>query len=246
MENWQKIITLNKVDSTNNYFSSLLKKSEYPEGTIISALFQSSGKGQGTNTWESAKGKNILFSIVLYPVFLPIDKNFLLSKAVSLGIANYALAKTNHIKIKWPNDIYYQDKKLAGILIENTIKGSNITQSIVGIGLNLNQTEFISNAPNPISLNQITHKTYSVDQELTKLRDNIRFFYDKLKVGKYEEINKSYIKCLYLYNKLHNYSSKNETFIAKITGVNEFGHLQVLTENQEKKEFDFKEIEFLI
>jgi BirA family biotin operon repressor/biotin-[acetyl-CoA-carboxylase] ligase len=246
MESWQKIIKLSLVNSTNNYFSDLLRKTKYPEGSIISALFQSSGKGLENTTWESEKGKNLLFSLVLYPDFLPVDKNFLLSKVVSLGIVNYMLAKTDYIKIKWPNDIYYQNKKLAGILIENIIKGSDINQSIIGIGLNLNQTTFLSDVPNPVSLNQITKKTYSIDQEIVKLRSNIQFFYDKLKAGKFEEINKEYIKCLYRYNEFHNYSSNNKIFKAKITGINEFGHLQVLTEDQEKKEFDFKEIEFVI
>ena len=246
MDSWQTIVKLNTIDSTNNYFSNRLKESKFPEGTIISTLFQSSGKGIGSNKWESEKGKNILCSLVLYPDFLPVDKNFLLSKVISLGIVNYVQAKSNFIKIKWPNDIYYQNKKLAGILIENIIKGSNITQSIIGFGFNLNQKTFISDAPNPVSLNQITNKTYSIDQEIVKLRNNIRFFYDKLKAGKFEEINKEYIKCLYRYNEFHSYISNNEKINAKITGVNEFGHLQIITKTQGKKEFDFKEIEFVI
>lgn len=246
METWQKIIKINSVDSTNSYFSNLLKKSKYGEGSILSTLFQSKGKGLGQNSWESEKGKNLIFSLVLYPEFLPIDKNFLLSKAVSLGIVNYLQAKTKDIKIKWPNDIYYQNRKLAGILIENSIKGSNICQSIIGIGLNLNQTDFMSKAPNPMSLTQITNKTYSPDQEIVKLRNNIRFFYDKLKAGKFEEINKEYLKCLFRFNEVFSFNSKGQSFNAKITGVNEYGHLQVLTENQEKKEFEFKEIEFVI
>ncbi|MFC2096308.1 biotin--[acetyl-CoA-carboxylase] ligase [Bacteroidota bacterium] len=246
MEGWQKIIKLNSVDSTNDHFANLIKESTFAEGSILSSLHQEAGKGHGSNTWESEKGKNVLLSMVLYPNFLPIDKNFLISKIVSLGIANYLLAKTNFVKIKWPNDIYYQNNKLAGILIENTIKGSNINQSIVGIGLNLNQIAFVSEAPNPLSLQQITGRTYSIDQEIIKLRNNIRFFYDKLRAGKYDEINKDYLKCLYRFNELHTFSSSNKNFKAKITGISEYGHLQVTTESQEPKEFDFKEIEFII
>jgi len=246
MEGWQKIIKINSLDSTNNYFANLLKESKFTEGSIISSLYQETGKGHGTNIWESEKGKNILLSMVLYPDFLPIEKNFLISKVVSLGIANYVLAKTNFVKIKWPNDIYYQDKKLAGILIENAIKGSSINQSIIGIGLNLNQIRFLSDAPNPLSLQQITGKTYSVDQEIIKLRNNIRFFYDKLKAGKYAEINKEYLKCLYRFKELHTFKSNKETFKATITGVNNFGHLQLTTEDKKQKEFEFKEIEFVI
>lgn len=246
MESWQKIIKISSVDSTNIYFSNLLKESEYAEGSIVSALFQSTGKGLGQNTWESEKGKNLIFSLVLYPDFLSLEMNFLLSKTISLGLVNYLNTKTNHIKIKWPNDIYYQNKKIAGILIENSIKGSIIKQSIIGIGLNLNQISFISNAPNPISLSQITGKNYSIDQEVVKLRQNIRFFYDKLKAGKFGEINKEYLKCLYRFNETHSFKSGNKTFNGSIKGINEFGHLQVLTEKQILKEFDFKEIEFVI
>jgi BirA family biotin operon repressor/biotin-[acetyl-CoA-carboxylase] ligase len=184
--------------------------------------------------------------MVLYPHFLPIDKNFLLSKAVSLGIANYVLAKSNYIKIKWPNDIYVKDKKIAGILIENTIQGEKLGKSIVGIGLNINQTSFTSDAPNPVSLKQITNKTYSVDQEIIRLRNNIRFFYEKLKAGKFDEINSEYLKYLYRYNEIHTFKKDDELFTAKITGISDFGYLQLLTEQSKKLAFDFKEVEFVI
>ncbi len=246
MDSWQKIIMLNNVDSTNLVLAKHLKSNLEPEGTIICTLYQNAGKGNGDNSWESEKGMNILLSMVLNPTFLPIEKNFLISKAVSLGIANYVMAKISSVKIKWPNDIYYQDKKLAGILIENSIKGSNIYQSIVGIGLNLNQLRFLSDAPNPVSIKQITGKTYSINQEIVKLRSNIRFFYNKLKAGKYQEIDNEYLKCLYRYNEQHTFKKDQETFKAKITGINSFGHLQLTTENQELKEFGFKEVEFII
>lgn len=246
MESWEKIIKLREVDSTNNYLSKLLKESHLAEGSIVSALYQSKGKGHGTNSWESEKGQNILISLILHPHFLPIDKNFLLSKAVSLGIANYTLTKSNYIKIKWPNDIYFKDKKLAGILIENTIQGDMLSKSIVGIGLNINQTLFTSDAPNPVSLKQITNKTYSVDQEIIRLRNSIRFFYEKLKNRKFTEINSDYLKCLYRYNETHTFKKDNELFKAKITGISDFGYLQLLTEHGKKLEFDFKEIEFMI
>ena len=155
-------------------------------------------------------------------------------------------AKTNHIKIKWPNDIYFKNKKLAGILIENVIKGNAITQSIVGIGLNLNQIVFTSDAPNPVSLKQITGKNYLIEQEIVKLRSSIRFFYKKLIQKQFEEINSEYLKCLYRFDSFHNYKVKDRLLKAKITGVNEFGYLQIETLENEKLEFDFKEIEFVI
>jgi len=246
MDPWQRIVKLDCIESTNDYASDLLKKTKPEEGSIYSTLFQSAGKGIGQNKWESEKGMNLLFSLILYPSFLPVEDQFLISKAVSLGIANYIQAKTNHIKIKWPNDIYYKNKKIAGILIENSIKGSNINSSIIGIGFNLNQAEFKSDAPNPVSLHQITKKIYSIDQELVKIRTNIRFFYDKLKAGKFEEINREYLKCLYRFNDIHEFKTDKEIFKARITGVNKYGHLQLKTENNEVREYGFKEVEFVI
>jgi len=246
MDPWQRIVKLDCIESTNDYASDLLKKTKPEEGSIYSTLFQSAGKGIGQNKWESEKGMNLLFSLILYPSFLPVEDQFLISKAVSLGIANYIQAKTNHIKIKWPNDIYYKNKKIAGILIENSIKGSNINSSIIGIGFNLNQAEFKSDAPNPVSLHQITKKIYSIDQELVKIRTNIRFFYDKLKAGKFEEINREYLKCLYRFNDIHEFKTDKETFKAQIIGINKYGHLQLKTENNEVREYGFKEVEFVI
>lgn len=246
MENWQKIFQLGSINSTNIYTSDLLKTKVLGEGTIISTLFQTDGKGLGKNSWESEKGKNILLSIVLYPTFLQIENQFLLSKAISLGIANYCYTKSNYIKIKWPNDIYYNDKKLAGILIENSVKGSVIEKSIAGIGLNVNQEIFVSDAPNPVSLKQITKKNYLIEQEIIKLRNNIQFFYEKLKAGNIKSIDKEYLKCLYQFGEYKKYKSGDKIFEGKITGVNEFGHLQMLTKEGEKKEFDLKEIEFIL
>ncbi len=246
MENWQHIIQLNTVDSTNNYTNSYLKKHILPEGSIICSLYQTLGKGLDRNTWEGEKGKNILLSLVVYPNFLKIEDQFMLSKAVSLGILNYCHTKSNNITIKWPNDIYYKDQKLAGILIENSLKGSVIEHSIIGIGLNVNQEKFLSDAPNPVSLKQITGKNYSLQQEIIKLRNNIQFFYEKLKTGKTKSVDKDYLKCLYRFGKLSTYKSGNTIFQGKITGVNQFGHLQVTCPDGEKKEFDLKEIEFVM
>jgi BirA family biotin operon repressor/biotin-[acetyl-CoA-carboxylase] ligase len=246
MDPWQRIVKLDCIESTNDYVSGLLRETKPEEGSIYSTLFQSAGKGIGQNKWESEKGMNLLFSLILYPSFLQIEDQFLISKAVSLGIANYIQAKTNHIKIKWPNDIYYKNKKIAGILIENSIKGSTLNSSIIGVGFNLNQAEFKSDAPNPVSLHQITNKFYSIDQELVKIRTNIRFFYDKLKAGKSEEINREYLKCLYRFNQIHEFKTNEEIFKARITGINKYGHLQLKTENNEMREYGFKEVEFVI
>lgn len=245
MNSWQEIIRLPAVNSTNEYLSNRLKEKKLDEGTIIYSLFQTAGKGQASNIWESKENENILLSLIIYPDFIGVANQFALSKAVSLGIAKYCQQYVKDIKIKWPNDIYYENKKLAGILIENSIKGNRIEKCIVGIGLNLNQDSFSENIPNPTSLNLITNKKYKIEKEVIKLRQEIKFYYNQLK----ENINgldEHYINKMYKFNHWASYRINGETLKAKIIGISDFGHLQLLFENKEKKEFDLKEIEFVI
>jgi BirA family transcriptional regulator, biotin operon repressor / biotin---[acetyl-CoA-carboxylase] ligase len=246
MKPWKEIISLASADSTNTCAVQMLKSENIDEGTIVYTHEQTAGRGLGRNTWDSEKGKNLTFSIILYPDFLPIQHHYMLSKIISLGLFEYASSKVSAIKIKWPNDIYYKDKKLAGILIENSIKGSTINYSVAGIGLNLNQEKFFSHAPNPVSLKQITGEQYSVENELAIVRQHIKKYYQKLQSGQMKDINRLYIESLYRFNKFQRFRWNNQVFRAKITGVNEYGHLQVLTSDNETKEFEFKEIEFLI
>jgi BirA family transcriptional regulator, biotin operon repressor / biotin---[acetyl-CoA-carboxylase] ligase len=246
MKPWNTIIRLDSVSSTNSYASKLLKEEKPEEGTIIITEEQSAGKGQGTNTWESEKGKNLTFSLILYPNFLEASQQFMISKAIALGLQKYLAFRTRHISIKWPNDIYYTDKKIAGILIENSIIGSKINYSIIGIGININQTEFKSDAPNPVSLKQILGSDSYLEDELVELKYHLAKYYNKLKNKHYKEIDKEYLLNLFKYKVLQDYKTQDLLFRGKITGVNEFGHLQLLTPEDELKEFDFKEVEFVL
>ena len=155
-----KIIKLDEIDSTNNYTSKLLANSNVIEGTVVVAKAQSSGRGQLSNQWESEYGKNILASFVFYPKFLPVQQQFLLSKVIALGVRDLLTLFVDKVKVKWPNDIYIDNKKVAGILIENSIMGHTLESSIAGVGININQTVFLSDAPNPVSL------IYSLKKEL--------------------------------------------------------------------------------
>ncbi|OFX85768.1 MAG: biotin--[acetyl-CoA-carboxylase] ligase [Bacteroidetes bacterium GWF2_33_16] len=246
MKPWNNIIHLDSVSSTNVYASKLLKEEKPEEGTIIITDNQSAGKGQGVNSWESEKGKNLLFSLILYPDFLEASHQFMISKVIALGIQKYLAFKSRHISIKWPNDIYYTDKKIAGILIENTITGSKINQSIVGIGININQTDFKGDAPNPISLKQIISSDSYLEDELVELKYHLAKYYNKLKAKHFKEIDKEYLLNLYKYKVWQDYKTKDLLFRGKISGVTEFGHLQILTPEDELKEFDFKEVEFVL
>jgi len=144
------IITVESVASTNSYLKELAHSRTLDEGTVIVTRNQTAGKGQQGNAWESEAGKNITCSILLYPSFLPVQHFFLLSEVISLGVKETLDAYTDGITIKWPNDIYYCERKIAGILIENEITGSNISMSVAGIGVNVNQEQFLSDAPNPV------------------------------------------------------------------------------------------------
>ena len=155
-----KIIRLVETDSTNNYLREQSAKARLPEGSLVIADFQTAGKGQVGNSWESEAGKNLMFSILLYPDFLPANRQFLISQIASLSVKETLEKYTDSVTVKWPNDIYWKDRKICGMLIENDLSGQYLYCSVVGIGLNINQEIFRSDAPNPVSLTQITGKTY--------------------------------------------------------------------------------------
>ncbi len=234
-----------EINSTNDYLKELLRSQKLEEGTIVRTDFQTAGKGQVGNNWESERGKNLLFSTVLYPDFVEISYSFILSKMVSVAIVDTLLAENiENISIKWPNDIYIGDKKLAGILIENSLSGNNITQCIIGIGLNLNQEQFAC-APNPVSLKQITGKEYRIEDFLSSLKENIFARYQAMIESDEASINTDYFKYLYRKKGFHQYRANDEFFEAKIKTVLPTGQLVLETRVGEVKRFYFKEIEFI-
>ena len=241
----KKIIRLQKVDSTNNYANTQLKGNELADGTVFLAYEQSSGRGQINNLWESEPGKNLAFSIVLFPGFLDIRRQFMLSKVVTLGIYKALSKHVDHLRIKWPNDIYAGNKKLGGILIENSIMYSSIKNSVIGIGINVNQTVFLSNAPNPVSLKTLTNKQYDCELVLSEILSGIDFYYALLKDGEEELIDREFISVLYRRNEKHWFLAEQQMFEGEIIGVNEIGQLLIQKTNGEIQDFHFKEVEFL-
>ena len=153
-----KIIKVDETSSTN----VLMREYSGEEGRLMTvgvAAFQSAGRGQGENKWESERGKNLTFSIKVYPVALPVMRQYVMLEAESLAIRDALAGYVDDITIKWPNDIYWRDKKISGTLSECTISGSHVGSCILGTGINLNQREFVSDAPNPVSLSQILAAT---------------------------------------------------------------------------------------
>lgn len=242
-----KLIHLEETRSTNTYASELLAKSRPAEGCVIVTDFQACGKGTDTNSWESERGKNLTFSLILYPQF-SADRQFILNRAISLGICNFLKQELNqnNITIKWPNDIYIADKKVCGILIQNSITGNQFNYMIVGIGLNVNQTIFISDAPNPVSLKMISGKEYDLNEILDKL---LGFIFDKyliLKSVPPQQIENEYHNSLYRLMEWHNYIVNDLEITARITGTNAYGQLELETKDNEVKTCDLKEVKFLI
>jgi len=243
----QNLIKLKEVDSTNNFLKILLSNSEpLAEGTVIMADNQFAGRGQQGNIWRSEPGKNISMSIFFKPFFLPLHKQFYLnilsSLAVSEALRHYV---QDEIKVKWPNDIYYQNKKLGGILIENSLSGSLIKSTIIGIGLNINQEWFSADLQQKAtSLIQILKKEIHLNDIIDKIFVLMEKYYLILKSGGYNVLREQYLSRLYNFNIKSSYKFEYNTFEGTIEGVEEDGRL-IVNINGTEKRFNFKEIEFL-
>ena len=233
--------------STNTYLSGKIKFENTSEGTVIVADHQLTGKGYGENSWESAKGKNLLLSVYLKPDFLAANKQFYLSMAVSLTLINVLKQRTsaNDFKIKWPNDIYFGMKKIAGILIENTIMGDALSDSIVGIGLNVNQLNFSEKLPNPISMINISGENIDRDSLLADILTELNIHLSLIAKNEFELLKTNYYKELFLKGIQSKFMINNKITHGKIIGINDFGQLKV--EIDKKIEvFGFKEIEYIL
>lgn len=238
-------IHLKETPSTNDYLGSLLRKEKPSEGFYVYCDEQTAGKGQIGNYWESEAGKNLTFSMVIYPEMLHAREQFLISQITSLGVIDYLKKEIPNVTIKWPNDIYVENKKIAGILIENVLCGSSIASAVLGIGLNLNQTKFVSNAPNPISLRQLTNLNYDIEDVLKQIRSNIIKRYTALIDGEEQVIRKEYLLHLYRRDGFHTYHDEEGTFEARIKGIEPAGFLVLEKQNGTVKEYAFKEVTFI-
>ena len=259
-------IEVQKTDSTNSYVAALHAERPLFEGTVVIAGDQDRGRGQRGSTWKSEPGKNLTVSIFLTPTFLKPEEQFQLNKAVSLGVVE-AIHPLLHlpprgrkplrsgslpfgeswsgVAIKWPNDIYIGSKKVAGILIENSVSGNDLQHSIIGIGINVNQEIFSAELPNPTSLKLVAGTDFDLKECLEQLCSSIEKRYLQLRNSS-KEIDWDYLKCLYRFGKWADYNYKGEKVKAKITGVTKIGKLVLEKENAEELECDFKEVEFIL
>jgi len=239
------IIHVETLASTNSYLKELAHKQVLEEGTAVVANNQTEGRGQRGNSWESEAGKNIACSILLCPSFLPVQRFFLLSEAIALGVKETLDAYIGGITLKWPNDVYYGERKLAGILIENELTGNEYSLSVAGIGLNINQERFLSNAPNPVSLKQITGREHDTETLLREMVENILCCYERLKAGDTEHIIRMYHDALYRKTGFHRYEDNEGIFYACIDRVSDDGLLHLVTDRNEERSYAFKSVRFV-
>jgi BirA family biotin operon repressor/biotin-[acetyl-CoA-carboxylase] ligase len=240
----QNYLKFDELPSTNSWLMERLSVQDFPEGSIVFAKHQSNGKGQRGASWTAEQTNSLTFSLLLKPTFLPISKAYDLSVCIALALHDCLNELRPGFKIKWPNDIYFEDKKVAGILIENQVNKTAYQNAVVGIGLNVNQNSFV-NLPNAISLKQILGINFPVEKVLERLCETIEARYLQLRASKYEALKEAYLQCMYRYNEVHSFRSQNKEFRATIIGVLRSGRLVLILQNGEKRDFDIKEIEFL-
>ena len=240
---------IKETPSTNSYLAQLCKEGRAKEFHTVITDNQTAGRGQRGYSWESSPGKNLTFSTVLFPTALEAKKQFYLSMIVAFAVVDALSYYTDGFSIKWPNDIYWKNKKIAGILIENELEGKYITQSIIGIGLNVNQEEFLSSAPNPISLFQIIGIPIDREEIFYKILHGIMgsyIFLEKQSNLAASSIRTLYLQNLYRKDGFYPYRNVNETFMAEIQDIEPDGHLILKDEKGNSHRYAFKEVEFIL
>ncbi|MBX2844685.1 MAG: biotin--[acetyl-CoA-carboxylase] ligase [Saprospiraceae bacterium] len=234
-----------EIESTNGYANELIAKSAPVEGTVILAAHQTKGKGQQGNEWDSAAGQNLLMSVVLRPHWIPIQHQFNLNMAVSVALQESMAAQVAaECAIKWPNDLMIDGHKVAGILIENTIQKQALAYSVVGIGLNVNQTFFPPELTRATSMKRISGQDFQLDKVLSLLLERLEYWYLELMHGRLEGIRARYLKHLFQYQERCTYRVNGQMIEGQILGVNKFGKLMVEVK-QSLVEYNTKEIEYV-
>lgn len=241
-----EIIELDQADSTNNRIRQLAEDGQARNMTVVTAQYQTAGRGQVGNSWESEAGKNLLMSVLVEHRDLDVHQQFYFSKAVSVSLVETLDGIVKDTRIKWPNDIYHADRKLAGILIENDLCRSEIRRSIVGIGLNVNQTRFVSDAPNPVSLRQITGRDHDMREIVGTFVGNLQRWKSCVDEKDFASIDRQYFARLYRNVGMHAFADSRGRFMARIEGIAPEGFLVLRDADDVQRSYAFKEVEFII
>lgn len=237
-----KRIFYESIDSTNEEMQRILQKTNFDEGTVVYAGFQTGGKGHMGNRWESEPGKNILMSILFLPDFLEPQHQFYLSMVVSLSLLEIIGSYCPQTKIKWPNDLFVKDKKIAGLLVENQIRGNIIEKTVAGIGLNVNQEKFSMFIPAATSLYMEKKCHFDMTKLLERLMGQMEVWYNLLAGSERELIRRNYTENLYGLEEMLTYSHDGKIFNAMIIDVEPSGELVLETEKGDTLKFGFREV----
>ena len=249
----KKIVYLPTCHSTNDIAAELVRKENLPEGTVVITDAQTAGRGQHGTRWEASQSHNFTFSLLLRPSFLAIPEQFLLSQTVAIGVRDFVANFTGRVKIKWPNDIYINELKVGGILIENAWQGTRMSHAIVGIGLNVNQIHFASEPESETAENSIratslrleTGRNWALNEQLCRLLHCLEHAYLRLRAGQYEQIQNDYYTALLGYRENRLFRESGQEFEGCVVGVTALGKLRIKKANGEQKEYGIKEVEWL-
>lgn len=223
--------------------ADLMERSE--EFVLLTTDFQTAGHGQQNSVWESDAGKNLLFGFLMHPHNIPPDRQFSISEALSLAVADALDTYAEGMNVKWPNDVYWHDRKICGMLIEHDLQGSHIATTLTGVGVNVNQQSFFSGAPNPVSLCQIIDRETDRTALLSDILRNFEAHYRALCQGEYAELHAQYRNKLYHGTGFHLFADLEGKFEAEITDISSIGHLFLRRRDGRVKEYAFKEVAFV-
>jgi BirA family biotin operon repressor/biotin-[acetyl-CoA-carboxylase] ligase len=239
-------IKLDEVDSTNNYAMNLVKQGWTRNFACIWAVDQTRGKGQYGNTWLTEAGKNLTCSIIFFPASLDVAENFNLSMSACLAAKKFLETHCSNVQIKWPNDLFISGKKTGGILIENLLEKQQVKSSVIGIGLNLNQTEFPADMPNATSVFLSTGTKLNVEESLVSLYVTVVEGLKKLDLKLHDEIKLSYLHSLYGLDISLTFRDANGEFTGVILGVEDSGELLIKDKSGKQRKYAFKEVEMIL
>lgn len=238
------------IGSTNTYLRELGGGDPAYDYEVAVADFQTAGRGQKGNAWESEQGKNLLFSILAHPKNIKVREQFYISESIALAVSDSVMAAlgpqfAREVSVKWSNDVYWKEFKMAGILIENTLQGDRILDTVVGVGLDVNQEVFLSDAPNPISLKNITGRDYDRDALLSDIVERFKG-YMELQADKRSDVDKLYRNRLFRREGYHRFRDAQGEFEACIEGIHPDGCLMLQTTGGEHRVYEFKQVQFIL
>ena len=236
------VIWLDKTVSTNTELQRRADVEKLANESVLITGFQTAGRGQAGSLWESAAGENLTCSLLYYPEQLTADRSFVIAEMAALSVKRLLERYVEVVSVKWPNDVYWTDRKICGILVENNFSGDRLIRSIIGIGLNLNQVIFHSNAPNPVSLTQITGLQFEPKHMLTQLRIEFHQLIQLLESKSADIIHQIYVDALYRKHEFHLYRDNNGGFEACIRNVEPSGHLILERKDGTWSRYAFKEV----